>query len=417
MKNSEYRIGTVTSNKIKLISFFGTIALIFVHNESDINGEMTPSMIVSTSFGWSDVVQNFILNGLLRFRLPFMMIISVFFMFYRPKHSYLLHIKSKFRTIGFPYLLISLSGLFITFLFETFFVPQNSVYAFSGMIGKKIIDLSLTEFISYVIKSPIVFQLWYLRVLFIFVLFMPFIKYLITKIPVLFLGTVLMVWLFTNRIGGGENDRGYLFFFFGAYLAINKINTSKEFSFFSAKSSLAIFIILAVFKTFLTFYGSHLFGSYAHFSVSFLYKLNEIFGLYAVWFVFDSILLRLMDQQLWMRITESSFFIYAFHAPLIVFINKILKLSNNIFSTNAMLSFFLIPVMVLLITLMLEDTIKRISQKFYSLLTGGRSKAPPFNFDIGIIKLPQLSFTGKFVLVSSLGSFIIIAAGAMVFFK
>ncbi len=418
MKNSEFTIDSFTSKKIKLLGFFSILALLYIHNGSGANAIMTPSMLVTKEFQWNEVVQNFILNGLLRFRLPLMMITSGFFLFYRSKRSYLKLITSKIKTIIFPYLLISLSGLIITFIFETFFVPQNSVYAFSGMIGKKMIDLSFVEIISYILKSPIVFQLWYLRVLFMFVLFVPLIRYLITKIPLLSLSAMLLFWLFTNYIGGVENDRGYLFFFIGAYLAIHQVDTSKQFTFFTAKASLTIFILLSIVKTYITFYATHLFGMHTAFSVSFIYKLNEILGLYGVWFIFDTVLLKMMSRSFWMKLTESSFFVYAFHAPLIIFLNNIIKLSDNIFSKNTMLSFLLLPLIVLFITLMTEDIMKRLSLKFYSILTGGRSKAGIFKFDPEIFSLPQVSFSRKLVWVSSLSSFIIIAvAGAVVFFK
>jgi len=416
MQKSEYKIDRFISKKIKLLGFFSIIALLYIHNGSGANAVMTPSMLVTKDFEWNEVVQNFILNGLLRFRLPFMMISSGFFLFYRSKGSYIKLLRSKFRTIILPYFLISIAGLLITYLFETFFVPQNSMYAFSGMIGKKMTDLSFTEIISYIVKSPIVFQLWYLRVLFVLVLCVPLIRYLIAKIPLLSLSAILLFWLFTNYIGGGENDRGYLFFFIGAYLAIHQVDTSKEFKFFTAKASLTIFIFLSIVKTYICFYATHLFGTHTAFSVSFIYKLNEILGLYAVWFIFDTVLLKLMEKAFWMRLTESSFFVYAFHAPLIIFLNNIIKLSDNVFSHNGMLSFLLLPVIVLMITLLTEDIIKRISLKFYSILTGGRSKAAAFRFDTEIFRLPQHSFSRKLVLVGSFSSFMIIVVATAVLF-
>lgn len=390
MKETIYKIDKVSSNKIKLIGFFGIVALIFIHNGSGVNSFMSPSMIVSKNYTWEDIFINFIANGLIRFRMAFMMSVSGFFLFYKSGTPYLSLLKTKSKTIILPYLLISLSALVVTFLFETFFVPRDSVFAISGMMGKKMANLSIVEFIKYLLNSHIAIQMWYLRVLFTFILFSPVIRYILTKAPKLFLAAVLVIWICTNYIGGGIDDRGYIFFFLGAYFAIQKVDFSKPLSFFSSKLSFTIFVIIAVIKTYLTFYGQSLLGAYTAQTLSTLYKVNEIFGVYAVWFLFDKVILKMMENKFLINLTESSFFIYAFHAPLINFVGKIAMLSNNSFTNNKMLMFFMLPVLVLLVVLIVEDLLKRLSPKFYEILMGGRSKGIPVRFTMGKFRLPQV---------------------------
>ena len=175
MKENIYSLSQFTSNKIKILSFVGILALLFVHNTNGINIQLTPSMIVRQHFNWMDVVENFIANGLLRFRMPFMMAISGFFMFYKSKYSYIALLKKKLSTIVIPFLIIVAIGLLLTALLENFAVPRISDIGFHGLLGKKVTEFGFMDFIRFMLITPVSFQLWYLKVLLVFLLLLSLI--------------------------------------------------------------------------------------------------------------------------------------------------------------------------------------------------------------------------------------------------
>ena len=125
--------------------------------------------------------------------------------------------------------------------------------------------------------------------------------------------------------------------------------------------------------------------------------MNEIFGLYAFWFVFDKVLLKVIDHSFLLKISASSFFIYAFHAPLIGYVNQIFALSSNNFSNNPLFSFFFIPVIILFIILLAEDLIKSISPKFYTVLTGGRGDIKNGTLLLHYLQFSEKIFINKFM--------------------
>ena len=397
MKENIYSLSQFTSNKIKILSFVGILALLFVHNTNGINIQLTPSMIVRQHFNWMDVVENFIANGLLRFRMPFMMAISGFFMFYKSKYSYIALLKKKLSTIVIPFLIIVAIGLLLTALLENFAVPRISDIGFHGLLGKKVTEFGFMDFIRFMLITPVSFQLWYLKVLLVFLLLYPVIKLCFRHFPILFLVSVFVLWFFTFYIGGKETDRGYFFFLAGAYLAYAKVEIDKPFKFFSPRLSLHLFLMILVLKTGITFYGYDIIGNNAKYLVSTLYKMNEILGLYAFWFVFDKALLKVIDHSFLLKISASSFFIYAFHAPLIGYVNQIFALSNNGFSNNPLFAFFFIPIIILIITLLAEDFIKSISPKFYTVLTGGRGNIKNGTLFLHYFNLTENLFSRKLV--------------------
>lgn len=395
MKERSYSLSQFTSNKIKILSFAGILALLFVHNANGINIQLTPSMIVRQHFNWMDVVENFIANGLLRFRMPFMMAISGFFMFYKSKHSYFSLIRKRINTIVIPFIIIVAIGLLVTALLENFAVPRISDIGLHGLLGKKVTEFGFMDFIRFMLITPVSFQLWYLKVLLVFLFLYPVIKFCFRYFPILFLVSVFILWFFTFYIGGRENDRGYIFFIVGAYLANAKIEIDKPFKFFNPRLSLVLFFIILVVKTGITFYGYDLLGNNAKYLVSILYKMNEILGLYAFWFVFDKALLKVINHSFLLKISASSFFIYAFHAPLIGYVNQIFSLSSNSFSNNQLIAFFFIPVIILFIILLAEDFIKSISPRFYTVLTGGRGDIKNGTLFLHHLNLTENTFTRK----------------------
>ena len=346
------------------------IGLLFIHNYNYAPLVITPSTIVNGKSTISEFIELFVSNSFLRFRLPLLMAISGYLMANSKELPFLQLFIKKFKSLMVPYFLISLIGLGLTVVFEfLIYGTHNS----TGLLGKSLWHLDISDFFNLIFVNPVSFQLWYLKTIFILALVSPIINYVLRRVSLEVLTLLFIVWMCSNQLGGDTRDRGYIFYILGFYLRMYNINISKPFSFFKPIYALYLFITICFIRTGFAFYSEYI--SHIKNVLTILYKLNEMLGLYACWFCFDNFVSIIVEKKWYKQTSSSSFFIFAFHAPLINYMGKFLLLKHfYIFSGSHILMYILIPLVLFPFLVLLDKLFHKYTPKFYLLFTGKRNQ-------------------------------------------
>jgi hypothetical protein len=145
-------------------------------------------------------------------------------------------------------------------------------------------------------------------------------------------------------------------------------------SFLKPIHALHLFIAICFVRTGLEFYHGTSIG-HVKYILTFLFKVNEMVGLYAFWFCFDGLVRNIIEQKWYARVSSCSFFVYAFHAPLINYIGTFL-LAKHFYTLPCahLASYILIPLLLLPALILLDKLVHEFFPKFYLLFSGGRGE-------------------------------------------
>ena len=354
----------IISQRIKFLNFFCMILLVFIHGYNLKDDQLFTNSIIKEPLSFTTFTEYFLANGLFRFRIPLLMTISGYLLAYKDNVSYLEIIKKKFRTLIIPYILISAISIFLLFVAEQLFW-NNSVY---GLWGKKIVEFDIKDFIFRLFISPIPFQLWYLRILFLFTLFYPVIKYCLQNFPLAFLISLFILRMAFNNFHGTH----IFYFSLGIFLQLNKIDVTHAPKQLSIKALALLFVLIVFIKTLIAFKGYPILGNATFYILQMMYTIHGVISLVVVWYGFDKIADVFMSKEWFHKIVGSSFFIYAFHEPLMVMlIQPYLKLIG-ILPGSRMIGFLTLPIIILTICILFDALVAKTLPPLYNVLTGNR---------------------------------------------
>ena len=351
------------------------IALLFVHNYNYPPTVVAPPTVITGPFSYSQLTEMFFSNSLMRFRLGLLMTISGYLMANSREVPYYLLVLKKMRTLLLPYVIISIVAVFTTLVFETIRFGFHNTHT-TGMMGKSVWNFTFQDIVYHVFQYPLAFQLWYLKTIFLLSIFSPIIKWVLTKIPLTVLGITLIVWLSTNYLDGEIRDRAFFFYGLGYYLRLHNKDVMRPSPYFSPKLALVLLFVFSVVRTGLAFVHVEWHAT-LHYLLILLFKLIEIVGGYAVWFCFDRWVKQIVKQHWFGIVGNASFFIYAFHAPLINYINDYFHF-NRAFDIPGVHLFVytLLPVCLLPFLVIADKLTKKYLPAAYAIITGGRGNVP-----------------------------------------
>lgn len=285
---------------------------------------------------WFDCVIRLFSDVLPRVCVPLFFIISGFLFFYGVKNlrlSYVNKVKRRFRTLFIPYVVWNVMALFILIIMNSPFLSNYS--------AAKEFHFSIKSFCSIFwdfdgTSSPLNFPLWFIRDLMLLALFSPIIKLLIKYLQWGIIVIVGLCWFFNLEVGGIIPRCSSTFFFMlGSIISINGenlLNFSRQYGMWAA----VIYPCVALIDMF-TKGGS--FNMYIH-------HAGIIIGIIGVFFVVPLFIERgklIVHPSL----SESSFFIFAFHAlviyKIIMFMYRVVNLQSPYL---LIFMYFLIPIVV-----------------------------------------------------------------------
>lgn len=344
-------------NKITALSFFLMIMIVNIHCYN-----LRPSF----TKGFNTFVQDLFSQGLSRVAVPLFFLISGYLFFFNIKEGlfkeFWLKIKSRCKTLVIPYLFWTISSCLLYFFLQS--IPRIGLY-----FGKEIVaNYSLQDWLHRIFISPIAYQFWFIRDLFIFVLFTPLLYRLIKYFHYYFLLILIITW-FLNFSFYLLSIQPLFFFSFGAFLSIKKIEINN----FKLNKYDLMFLFLWL--SFVFLHRIIIFNNIliSDFFIKSIYKIGILFGILSVWLIYDRIIKNedISKIEIFPLFTFS-FFIFAFHQPF----GTLLEYSFYFIFGKTQLSSFILylicPFIIIVVSIVCGQFMKKKIPSFYFLITGGR---------------------------------------------
>ncbi|GHN01609.1 succinoglycan biosynthesis protein exoh [Cytophagales bacterium WSM2-2] len=351
--------------------------LVFVHGYNLELRYLQPWTTPNETMTLTSFTEYLFANGLLRFRIPMLFIISGYLYSLHDTKPNKQRIGKRVKTLLAPYLLWSTIAIAITYLMEVFPYTRHLV------VDSHVLQIDQTrmmvheyrwyEILGRWLLAPVAYQLWFIRVLLIYNIAFPFIRWCVmNKIPrIIFFTIDGLLWLATANFGLVEGE-GLLFFSLGVWIQKFNFDISAPSRFTNPVFWMITFLFAAFVKTYLAFEGIHLIGNSVYFSINVLHKVTVFSGLIACWYSLESLVRWFMRQQWFVWLSDFSFMIYVIHAPFVaILINGVFEWLNYM-PGYRMITFILLPLMLVALSVIVGVVLRKVSPAVYGVLTGGR---------------------------------------------
>lgn len=349
------------SKKIKVITFFCAILVVFIHSYN-----LKVYSINSKSIGFAKftyIIEAFISQGVARVAVPLFFVISAFLFFYNiPKDHvsfnwFVKKYRKRFKSLVIPFLIWNTISYFI-YLIPYFVVSMKPI-----LIGS-IKEITFLDFLNgvFLFKYNMIF--WFIFNLIILIALSPII-YLVLKnkirgrVVTIF---ILMLWLFRTKNGNAILDSRFrldalCFFTIGTYIALNGERIFKKI----LDKKYALLLVL--------FWVSLLTINIIS-PTKFIYKFGIFIGVIALWYGFDLIINNVPIK----KYMNHTFMIYALHTVILkITTNLIINIQGK--DTNfALLNYFISPILTLIIIYVVSNILKRYFPTLYGTINGSREK-------------------------------------------
>jgi len=365
------------SQKFRFWSFVSMFLLVFVHGYNLEPRYLQPWTTPTEALTPTAFVQYLLANGLLRFRIPMLFIISGYLFALHDEQPHKQRVRKRVRTLLAPYLIWSAFGILLTFLLELHPSMRGGI-ASSHVVQiddtrMLIHDYRWYEVVIRWIFFPVSYQLWFIRVLFIYNLAYPLIVKAVTSRTAryMFFSVAVLFWLGTVGLVFVEGE-GLLFFALGVWIQKAGFSIESPRPWLNPTGWFIAFVGLATLKTWLAFRGQPLMGDSVYPLITLLHKGTVISGLIACWYGGDDIVRWCMARPWFVWLSAFSFMIYALHAPLVAYLIDPAIAALQPMPSARLLAFILLPLAVIALCVATGAALRRVTPGLYGLLTGGR---------------------------------------------
>ena len=337
--------------------------IIFLHSYNPTIKFQSVTVIVNK--GYNIFIQELISQGITRIAVPLFFVISGYLFSLNINDGfseYKLKLKKRIKSLVLPYLLWSMFGIVL------YFVLQSIPFSKPFFTNELIIDNSTNELISKIFIYPIAHQLWFIRDLILLVIFYPLLFWLIKQFNFYVITILLITWFYNFNYLILENE-SLLFFAFGILLSKSKINIEKikKANYLNFLFNI-IWILLVLIKTYLVYINSE-----NEWFIRILHKSSILIGIISIWLLYDLIFRKvdILGSKFYL-LFQYTFFLYAFHEPLLTIFKKLLFyiLGNSEFSS--FLIYIIAPMITILLSIIIGSITRKMTPKLYYIMTGGR---------------------------------------------
>ncbi len=360
------------SQKFRFYSFICIALLVFVHGYNLRNGYLQPFTLVNEQLTFTTFIEYFLANGILRFRIPMLFIISGYILAMRDQQPYPAMVKKRFRTLMVPYFIWSAVGLLLTFAWQQVPILSEAVYASQlDQLGdnRPYTEIGWGGILFRWLVVPISFQLWFIRSLFIYNLLYPVFRWGIARYPRTWLAILMLLW-FTHFNVFIFEGQGMFFFAVGIWLQKSAYPLDRKPEWFSHYLSWLFFIGLGIIRTFMAF---ELAPSHATvWLMTLLYCGMVLSGLLAVWYGADPLVHWCLQRPWFIWVSAFSFVIYGLHVPLIQYITFLMCHFFQHWPHYRLAVYLLSPLTTLGLSILLGATLRKLLPGVYRAATGGR---------------------------------------------
>ena len=370
-------VSDFNSRKFKFWSFLSMFLLVFVHGYNLDVRYMQPWTVPGELLSFTTFTEYFFANGIFRFRIPMLFIISGFLYALHDDRPYRQRTTKRLRTLLLPYLIWSALGFAFTYFLEIFPYTRELV------IGSNIVriddsrallhDYHWYEMLVRWILIPVPYQLWFIRVLLIYNIAYPAIRWCVMHriAKWIFFSIALLMWLGTMGFVFFEGE-GLLFFSLGVWMQKTNFNIDIPARWLKPLWWGTAFILLAAVKTFIAFQGQPFLGNGIFPVLTLLHKLVILSGLITAWYGCNAIVKWSMQRKWFVWLTAFSFMIYAVHAPLVAYAIEALFNVVKQVPCYRLLSFIFLPLTIIAFAVGTGALLRNLWPRLYGILTGGR---------------------------------------------
>ena len=370
-------LSAFNSSKFKFWSFISMVLLVFVHAYNLDIRYMQPWTIPGEPLRITSFTEYFLANGIFRFRIPMLFIISGFLYALHDQKPNRQRMGKRVRTLLLPYLIWSAFGILLTLAIESFpagrSLVSNSHIVQIDNTRMLMHDYHWYEILVRWLFLPVAYQLWFIRVLLIYNLAYPALRWCVLH-PVgrwIFFAIAFLMWLGTMGFVLFEGE-GLLFFSLGIWIQKTDFDITAPSRWLRPAWWAIAFVTITALKTLLAFKGAPLLGNALSPVMIIMHKLVVVSGLIACWFGLNGLVAWAMRRQWFVWLSAFSFIIYAFHAPLVAYlIDPAMAMLKPLPGTQ-ILDFVLLPISIILTAIALGAILRKALPKIYAVLTGGR---------------------------------------------
>jgi fucose 4-O-acetylase-like acetyltransferase len=358
-------------SKIKVLSFFLVVLVVFVHSyniDLNLNTVNTDTGLNALQnhriLSFDSFLQEFLCNGMFRICSPLFFIISGYLFFVNltgKPDDFKKKLKKRFNTLIIPYLFWSLWGIAVYFLLQSF--PQSRAF-FTKVLLR---DYSIQKLLHTLFLDPIPYQLWYVRDLAVFAVLSPVLYFVYKYIRFWMIPFCLFMWFYDFNFVIFRSQ-SFLFFTLGAL-----ISKRNEKLLDPASSGLMyvygfLWIAIVLIKTRLLFLGLP-----NPLIISILHKIGILMGILTINHLYD-LLFKNTDvaKTRAYKIVTFSFFVFTSHEPVITIIKKGLFFIAGNGEIKSVFIFFLAPLLTIPLCISVGYLLKKHTPNFYGIITGWR---------------------------------------------
>lgn len=348
------------------------LLLVFVHGYNLKNSYLQPFTVTQEPLTFTSFFEYWTANGLFRFRIPMLFIISGYLFAMNDDRPYGQRMRKRLRTLGIPYLLWSAVALLITFAWQQNAVTAQAVKdAMLDQLGdnRPYTEIGFGGIALRWLLVPIAFQLWFIRSLLLYNALYPLFLKAVLKSPKVWFSVIGFFWLASFNFSPFESE-GLLFFTLGIFLQKKQFNIESPARWLDPRTWGIVFIVCSVLKTFLAFYYGWSIQSFI--VLSLLHKATVFSGLITMWFGFDRLVKFLMNRPWFAWFSAFGFIIYAMHVPLVNYTTALVFRLAAGTENIRLISYLFIPLAVILVCVGFGALLRFLLPKVYSLATGGR---------------------------------------------
>ncbi len=373
-------LSDANSKRFRFWSFVSMVLLVFVHGYNLDIRFLHPATMPGEPLTFTAFFEYWTANGLLRFRIPMLFLISGYLFAMHDLVPQGQRMKKRLRTLLVPYLLWSAAGLALVVAMEMT-VLGTDILRTTRMLwygGEKMLlsDYAWYEVLERWIMMPVPYQLWFLRSLLMLNLLYPALRWCVThpNAPRYFFPFAVLFWLASFGILFIEGE-GLLFFSLGIWMQKRSFDLDGRAPLMRPMWWGMLFVGTASVKSVLAFTGIPGAGDWIYPLLLLLHKFTVLSGVIFAWFAGRGRAERWMERRWFASLAAYSFVIYAMHAPFVAFaIDGVFRYVHHL-PFYRLGTFILLPLTIIAMCVLVGWVLKRTVPRFYGLLTGGRGLA------------------------------------------
>lgn len=371
-------LSEINSTKFRFWSFVSMLLLVFVHGYNLNRRFLQPFTVPEEPFTFTAFIEYLLANGLLRFRIPMLFMVSGFlFALHDGRNSHFQRVRRRVRTLLVPYVFWSGFTLLLVLALEQ--IPfWREIIASTQLLRIDetrffLSEHTFPEILARLTVATPAYQLWFLRSLFIYNVLFPLLRRVVTHKTGsrIFFGFAVLFWVMPMNILFIEGE-GLLFFSLGIWIQKKGFDLDVRVPWMPLSGWFGVFAGISVIKTVLAFQGRPLLGPWLEPALLLSHKAVVFAGLVFAWYSSTALAKRCMQWKWFSGLSDFSFVIYAAHAPFVAFaIEALLKLGGG-HPAIRLAGFFLLPLALVAASIALGWGLRRFLPGLYSLMTGGR---------------------------------------------